>query len=470
MKDNPYPGLASFESNNWPFYGRDRDITALTNLLITNRTVLLHSPSGAGKSSLIHKGLIPELDKLGTFQVLPVLRVNENLWELKRAWEETYNKEFIETDWNRFTWSILRSLESKNKGEKYSPLELANLTISNYLENTAWIYSNSSPKLLIFDQFEEVITKRWRDVSAKERFFYDIGKTLRNSSYWALFVVREDYVAALQPYYQFLPTSIPQEYRMELLEPRDAKDAIEKPAKEQSITFEKEAIIKLLKLLSAYKRFDLEDKEQLYYGKWIVPLFLQLVCHRLWSALPENTKEIKVEHIPNGLNDLAQSLAYYYSNALEKISNGDILQQRKYRTYIGNKLINVQRMHRRQIEINLTAPNTLDNFEATLIKGLKNENFICETRPGTNIYELAHDRMMFPILEDNANWIEDNISWFERRINKWKEYNKKSEYLLKSWKQVTKAIVWLKEKDKNQTGKKFEEQILALLESKQQKK
>ena len=45
------------------------------NLIIAERIVLLHSPSGAGKTSLIQAALIPRLLK-NRFQVLPVVRVN----------------------------------------------------------------------------------------------------------------------------------------------------------------------------------------------------------------------------------------------------------------------------------------------------------------------------------------------------------------------------------------------------------
>ena len=47
----------------------------LLDLLIAERIVLLYSPSGAGKTSLIQAALIPRLEKEG-FQVLPVMRVS----------------------------------------------------------------------------------------------------------------------------------------------------------------------------------------------------------------------------------------------------------------------------------------------------------------------------------------------------------------------------------------------------------
>ena len=45
------------------FFGRRTEISALRALLYANRVVVLHAPSGAGKTSLVTAGLIPTLDE-----------------------------------------------------------------------------------------------------------------------------------------------------------------------------------------------------------------------------------------------------------------------------------------------------------------------------------------------------------------------------------------------------------------------
>ena len=62
---NPYVGPRSFRRGD-ALYGRDREIADLLDLLIAERIVLLHSPSGAGKTSLIQAGLIPLLEEEGS--------------------------------------------------------------------------------------------------------------------------------------------------------------------------------------------------------------------------------------------------------------------------------------------------------------------------------------------------------------------------------------------------------------------
>jgi len=58
----PYRGLASFSSADAElFHGRDRQVETLYNRVLLQPFVALTGPSGSGKSSLIHAGLIPRL-------------------------------------------------------------------------------------------------------------------------------------------------------------------------------------------------------------------------------------------------------------------------------------------------------------------------------------------------------------------------------------------------------------------------
>jgi len=73
MPANPFVGPRPIEKDQ-PLFGRDLEIAQLYDLLCSERIVLLYSPSGAGKSSLIQAGLIPRLAQL--FDVWKPVRVN----------------------------------------------------------------------------------------------------------------------------------------------------------------------------------------------------------------------------------------------------------------------------------------------------------------------------------------------------------------------------------------------------------
>jgi hypothetical protein len=59
-RSNPYVGPRAFHTGE-SLYGRDRELRDLLNYLLSQRIILLYSPSGAGKTSLIHAWLIPSL-------------------------------------------------------------------------------------------------------------------------------------------------------------------------------------------------------------------------------------------------------------------------------------------------------------------------------------------------------------------------------------------------------------------------
>ena len=62
---NPFVGPRPLQSGQ-AIYGRNRELRDLRNLLIAERIVVLYSPSGAGKTSLIQAGLIGKLQESGS--------------------------------------------------------------------------------------------------------------------------------------------------------------------------------------------------------------------------------------------------------------------------------------------------------------------------------------------------------------------------------------------------------------------
>ncbi|XXT24106.1 protein kinase [Sorangium sp. So ce429] len=64
--ESPFAGLSSFqEADAARFFGRDRDIAAMTAWLRNQRLVAIAGPSGVGKSSFVRAGVIPALKRSG---------------------------------------------------------------------------------------------------------------------------------------------------------------------------------------------------------------------------------------------------------------------------------------------------------------------------------------------------------------------------------------------------------------------
>ena len=63
-KDNPWPGLESFEEDSHAFFfGRDHEIKLLRDHVLDSPVTVLYGRSGLGKTSLLRAGLFPLLRK-----------------------------------------------------------------------------------------------------------------------------------------------------------------------------------------------------------------------------------------------------------------------------------------------------------------------------------------------------------------------------------------------------------------------
>jgi len=137
---NPFVGPRPLSKSN-PIFGRGREIAELRHLITAERLVLLYSPSGAGKSSVVNAGLIPELND--RFDVWEPTRVN------------TEPPPGLTT--NRYVRSAIHGW--KKDGDE--------TTLKTF------VTKNKVPKkpLLIFDQFEEILRVNPTDVTNQIEFF-----------------------------------------------------------------------------------------------------------------------------------------------------------------------------------------------------------------------------------------------------------------------------------------------------------
>jgi len=304
---NPYVGPRAFRYGE-TLYGRDREVMGLLGLLIAERIVLLYSPSGAGKTSLIQAALTPALEK-EDFQVLPVMRV---------SLEPSPGLERLPTT-NRYVLSLLLSLEEALPAEQQMSLaELARMNLADYLEQREAGPDAPTPSVLIFDQFEEILTVDPTDRAAKDAFFAQVGTALRARHRWALFAMREEYSAGLDPYLRPLPTRLHTTFRLELLGEDAACLAMQRPARQAGVEFTDAAVRKLVNDL---RRIRIQGPEGTTegLGLYVEPVHLQVVCRRLWERLPADDREIGEEDI-EAIGDVDSALAGYYGERVADIA------------------------------------------------------------------------------------------------------------------------------------------------------
>ncbi len=67
-----YPGPRSFTENDRElFFGRNKEIRKLTELMVIEKLAVLFGKSGYGKTSLLQAGVIPRLEEKEVHQVHP---------------------------------------------------------------------------------------------------------------------------------------------------------------------------------------------------------------------------------------------------------------------------------------------------------------------------------------------------------------------------------------------------------------
>ncbi|HBL29666.1 MAG TPA: hypothetical protein DD490_22760, partial [Acidobacteria bacterium] len=407
---NPFVGPRPFEFGE-RLFGRDREISELGYRLSAERIVLLHSPSGAGKSSLVQAGLVPAV--ADSFDVWGPTRVN-----LEPDPE-------VPAGTNRYALSAIRGFEEGVPESLRRPVAvLAGQSLADYLAHRPRRRTAPPNVLLVFDQFEEVLTVDPLGIEAKKEFFDQLGDLLRNPRVWALFVLREDYLAPLDPYAQRVPTHFKNRFRIDLLGLEAAREAMVAPARRAGREFP--AAEQLVHDLATMKVQQPGGSFLEETGRHVEPVQLQVVCRRLWASMPPDDLSIDAEDLDR-FGDVNEALGGYYADEVARIATGSGKRERAIRDWCGEKLITAGGI-REQV---LREPGLSGGLANELIDGLLKAHLIrAEQRAGAIRYELAHDRLIEPVRRNNAAWRDQHLVPMQRQAALWESQGKPPGLLL----------------------------------------
>jgi hypothetical protein len=381
VRKNPYAGPRALQQGE-PIYGRTREINELRGAVLSERIVLLYSQSGAGKTSLIEAGLRPEFEQR-RFQVMPTIRVG-------------YESPHETPDANRYTLSVLTSLErAKPLAEQVAPEILASISLKDYFQD-ALDAESELDLFLVFDQFEEIFTLDPTDWDTKEAFLHDLGTAMTNRSVFALFSMREDFIAQLDPYQSAMPTRFSNTYRLELLGPSDARMAIQKPAEAAGVEFADDAAQGLVDDLRRV-RVDRGATSSLELGPSVEPVQLQVVCAQLWDHLDPAASAIRSENVDD-IGNVNEALAGYYASQVVSVAGRTHVKESHIRDWFEDKLISDDGFRTQTRE----GPGRKSD---AVLTELEDAHLIrADRRRGTQWYELTHDRFVEPIRASNREF------------------------------------------------------------------
>ncbi|MCP4540075.1 MAG: hypothetical protein GY832_23300 [Chloroflexi bacterium] len=441
MKNNPYIGPRPYRREDQDnFHGRNREARDLLAKIIAERVVLFYAQSGAGKSSLINAKVIPALEEKEGFHVLPKARVGS---------ERPPGIDPADVD-NIFIFSVMLTLS----GEDVDPQTLLGHTLTSFLETYSSEISlpeeeeeeeeDSSPipLFLIIDQFEELFTahrERWQEARV---FFLQVRHALETlPNLGIVFSMREDYMAALDPYAPLLPRRLRARFRMERLGPEGALEAVVKPAINAGCVYDpgvaEHMVDDMRRIKVQHLNKACEVEEQYIPGPHIEPVQLQVICSQLWDNLPEQDDyAIQWEEVKQ-YGDIDRALTDFYESAVTVAVDQSNVRERDIRWWFADQLITP--METRGIV--LRGQEKTADLPNAAVDVLEQRRIIrADVRAGTRWYEICHDRLVDPIIASNNAWETARETPLRTAARSWQETGNAS--LLYRSEALTEAIQW----------------------------
>jgi hypothetical protein len=419
VKDNPYVGPRPYrrEDNELGrrLYGRDREARDVIVTLLAERILVMHSPSGAGKTSLLQAKVIPGLREDEGFEVTEPLRVNA-------VPDDGF------TPRNRYVWSVIVGMLGK---EAAADPAYADMTLVEFLNSEHDPHADSKYRVLVLDQFEEIVTLDPGDRAAQTAFFRDLGDALKSRHCWALLSMREDFIGGLAPFARYVPSHLKVRYRIDFLDREAALEATRRPAEDAGVDFQERAAKELVSDLAKVRRqLPGEQKATIIDGPYVEPVQLQAACTELWRRVREDRGErlrkITLSDVKD-FGDLDSALGAYYGNAVATVARETETSEQVIRDWFEAKLITEDGEFRNQTQ---TGPPVGEKVEEVL-RGLADQYLIrSDERGATRWYELAHDRLIGPLCTNNHDWRYEHLDTFEISAHDWDRHDRSPLYLL----------------------------------------
>lgn len=413
-----YPGVKPFETSEaGQFFGRQRDIQELSELILLEKLVVLFGKSGYGKSSLLNAGLIPYLNgvtQLPGERFLP-LTVRFNSHTADRS--ATLVQAMMERLANQ--WPA----DSESASSPVAPAD----SLWEYFRNHAatnphWRY------VLIFDQFEEFFTHpheqqaqfreqlaellyteipqeirdRWDSLSQEEKDRLSEPLDVR-----VVFAIREDRLSWLDSMKDDLPAILHKRYELKGLSDEQAREVIVKPAAlpealgfvSPSFGYSEEALQILLREL---KKGGTDTERGAGQTGRIEAFLLQICCEnierRMIDRRAAGNPDVAVD--PSDLPRFDRLYEEYYNRKISELPAED---QELARRLIENELVSVNPLTGIAFRISADGRKlaAMPGLTAELLKHLT-DGFLLRAEPNTTggfNYELSHDILLAPVLK-----------------------------------------------------------------------
>jgi len=421
---NPYVGLQPFsrdKKDQTRFFGRDYESDEIISLILGHRLVLIYAQSGAGKTSIINAKIAPELENKYRYQVLPTARIGRYVSNSVTALLTKVNNHYASLEIkNMYMLNALQSLLDEQETDDLTSLfdkELSDFLDYYYPVSEDKTIEEPKSRILVFDQLEELFTfypnDNWRE--EQKNFFEQVAKALRNDrSLRIVFVIREDYLAELDPFLELLPERLRPRFRIERLRRDNAFLAIQKPLQSMNTghynSF-KDIIDKDIdEIIDSFLNIKSADTGEIrkVRGQFVEPILLQLVCERWWrrkvSKLSRGNKNSLSQDSTSTLTSVDEALKELYESTIREASVSTKVKEETIRKWCGKKLIT---SNGTRALVYLTRNSSQDEIDPRIVDALETNHLIRvvhreASSSNAQWYELAHDRLIGPMKDSNG--------------------------------------------------------------------
>lgn len=382
--DGPWPGPVAYrEGDHRPFVGRRSDADTLVSLIRTYGFVLLHAPSGAGKSSLVNAAVIPRLRSAGYKIIGPGRVLPRQVHSESRP--------------NPYTDAFLHSIgvdparyDGLDGFVGYLTRESSSITDTGALQ----------PTLVVFDQFEEVLSLCDNYAGQQRQLMRSVGEAaLVRDNLKALFLVRDDHLGPIMRLGRSLPTDgFPARMHLDSILTEDAPQLLIEPAGEFGVTLTDDVVHNIVRG-AAQERYAIETENGRYQSyettsENVGLVTLQVAARSLWESA-HGASIIDATHLA-AIGDVAGALGSYYDKSVQEAAAASSTSEATIRDLFELELISTN--DQRQLVPALEARDAVGNAALGV---LEERAVVRKLTHGPGYFELCHDSFIRPVRVSN---------------------------------------------------------------------
>jgi tetratricopeptide (TPR) repeat protein len=371
---HPYPGARAFRRSEAAFFfGREDESQEVASAWLSERVLVLHGPSTAGKTSLLHAGVLPRMTAAGTASVLPVGRFTTRLQSSGQR--------------PRYAGALVGS---------WSGEEQPSLSGTSVLEFLAAYQamsvegSRTRPLLAAIDQFEDLFAVS-RGHEERELVLDELAVSLEAiPALRLLLVIREDYLARLADFGSRFPVTAPRYIAIGRFGTDAAMDAISLPAAHSGHPFSSGIAERLAMELRRVTNTDIKADAAAEYQAEVEPLQLQVACQSLWAALPPGAGAITAEHL-RAWGGVDGALLDFYASAVAVVAAGTGVAEARLRDWLPRAFITEQGTRNTVRRVDVTTAGMPSEIADDLARA---RILTEEYRDCALWYQLSYDRLV----------------------------------------------------------------------------